>query len=81
MLFFQIVYRCFRLDRECCRWWAFELPEESQNAAGLYGGCVAGALPCRHYLSLIGETGFKDVEVVETKPIPLPDKVLSQSDR
>jgi arsenite methyltransferase len=55
-----------------------ELPEEIRDAAGLYVGCVAGALPRRHYLSLIGKAGFEDVEVVETKPIPLPDEVLSR---
>jgi SAM-dependent methyltransferase len=55
-----------------------ELPEEIRNAAGLYVGCVAGALPRGHYLSLIGKAGFEDVEVVETKPILLPDEVLSR---
>jgi hypothetical protein len=43
----------------------------------LYVVCVAGALPHRDYLQLIKEAGFEDVEVVETKPIELPNDVLA----
>jgi SAM-dependent methyltransferase len=56
------------------------LPEPIKNAAALYVGCVAGALPRERYLRLIEEAGFEDIEVAETKPIELPDDVLHRHD-
>ena len=53
-----------------------ELSEPIRHAAALYVGCIAGALVRRHYLRLIEESDFEDVEVAETKPIALPDDVL-----
>jgi ubiquinone/menaquinone biosynthesis C-methylase UbiE len=53
-----------------------ELPEPIRHAAALYVGCIAGALARGHYLRLIEQTGFENVEVAETKPIELPDDVL-----
>ena len=53
-----------------------ELSEPIRQAAALYVGCIAGALPRGHYLRVIKEAGFEDVEVAETKPIELPDDVL-----
>ena len=53
-----------------------ELSEPIRHAAALYVGCIAGALPREHYLRLIEEAGFVNVEVVETKPIELPDSAL-----
>ena len=53
-----------------------ELPGPIRHAAALYVGCIAGALPREHYLRLIEEAGFVNVEVVETKPIELPDSAL-----
>ena len=38
-----------------------ELPEGVRNAAGLYVGCIAGAMPEAEYLGLIDEAGFADV--------------------
>src|SRR5512132_4539067 len=55
-----------------------ELSEPIRHAAALYVGCIAGALPRGHYLRLIEEAGFEDVEVAETKPIELPDDVLAR---
>ncbi len=55
-----------------------ELPEGVRNAAGLYVGCIAGALPQAAYLELIDEAGFADVRIAEAKPIELPDEVLAQ---
>jgi len=52
------------------------LPEGIQNAAALYVGCVAGAIPEGEYLALIRAAGFANVHVAERKPIPLPDDVL-----
>ena len=57
------------------------LPEAIRNAAALYVGCVAGALPRDEYLRLIVEAGFEAIEVAETKPIDLPDDVLASAPR
>src|SRR5512144_3141587 len=38
------------------------LPEPIKNAAALYVGCVAGALPVNGYLCLIENAGFEGVE-------------------
>ena len=54
-----------------------ELPEPVSQAAGLYVGCVAGAMPEADYLALLAKTGFKDVHVAEAKPIALPDEALA----
>jgi arsenite methyltransferase len=54
-----------------------ELPPAVQDAAGLYVGCVAGAMPEADYLSLLGEVGFEHVRVAEAKPVALPDDALA----
>jgi arsenite methyltransferase len=54
------------------------LPEGICSAAALYVGCVAGAMPEADYLAVIGQAGFRDVGIVERKPIPLPDEVLRE---
>jgi arsenite methyltransferase len=52
------------------------LPEAIRSAAALYVGCVAGAMPEADYLAVIRQAGFRDVGIVERKPIPLPDDVF-----
>lgn len=52
------------------------LPEGIRTAAGLYVGCVAGAMPEADYLAVIREAGFSEVRIVERKPIPLPIQLL-----
>ena len=54
-----------------------ELPGPVREAAGLYVGCVAGALPQAEYLGLIDAAGFAGVRIAEAKPIALPDEVLA----
>jgi ubiquinone/menaquinone biosynthesis C-methylase UbiE len=54
-----------------------ELPSPVQDAAGLYVGCVAGAVPQADYLSLLGEVGFERVHIAEAKPVALPDDALA----
>jgi arsenite methyltransferase len=54
-----------------------ELPEGVRQAAGLYVGCIAGALPQAEYLGLIAAAGFGDVRIAEAKPIGLPDEALA----
>lgn len=53
-----------------------ELPEGLQKSAEMYAGCVAGALQQDEYLSIIKETGFRNIEIKKTKVIELPDEVL-----
>jgi SAM-dependent methyltransferase len=52
------------------------LPPGIRNAAALYVGCVAGAIPEADYAAVIRGAGFGDVRIVERKPITLPDEVL-----
>ncbi|MGH6898741.1 MAG: arsenite methyltransferase [Geminicoccaceae bacterium] len=52
------------------------LPHGIRRAAGLYVGCVAGAMPEADYLAVIRAAGFDDVRTAERKPIALPDEVL-----
>jgi SAM-dependent methyltransferase len=53
-----------------------ELPAAVREVAALHVGCVAGAMAEARYLGLLERTGFRDVRVAETKPIPLSDEVL-----
>ena len=55
-----------------------ELSEPMRQAAALYVGCFAGALPRENYLRVIEEAGFENVKVAETKPIELADGVLQR---
>ena len=55
-----------------------ELPPQFKKSAELYAGCVSGALQQEEYLGLIDEAGFKDVKVVKTKTITLPDSILAK---
>lgn len=54
-----------------------ELPEGVRAAAGLYVGCVAGAIPEADYLELLVKAGFEGLRIVEPKPIELPDVALA----
>lgn len=53
------------------------LPEAVREAAGLYVGCIAGALPQDAYLALVAAAGLEGVRIVEARPIPLPDSALA----
>lgn len=53
-----------------------ELPEKIQSATEMYAGCVAGALQKTKYISLIHESGFKNVVVQKEKPIIIPNDIL-----
>lgn len=55
-----------------------ELPAQFKKSAELYAGCVSGALQQNEYIGLIEKSGFKDVKIVKSKPITLPDSVLMQ---
>lgn len=54
------------------------LPKGIQEAAEMYVGCVSGAIQKSEYLGIIKEAGFKKIEVKISKPIGLPEDVLSK---
>ncbi len=54
------------------------LPPAIRQAAEMYAGCVSGAIQRRVYLELIEQNGFKNITVQKTKPIYIPDDILSQ---
>lgn len=57
---------------------AGQITEELRKSAELYAGCVSGALQQEEYLKIIGETGFKNVEVKKSKRIELPESILRE---
>jgi len=56
-----------------------ELPPAIRQAAALYVGCVAGALPETTYLALIGAAGFSDIDIAQARVIELPDAIVDQA--
>jgi arsenite methyltransferase len=54
------------------------LPENIQNAAEMYAGCVSGAIQKDEYLGMIEETGFVNITLQKEKAIIIPDDILSQ---
>lgn len=53
------------------------LPEQLQQAAEMYAGCVSGAMQESDYLGLIHQLGFGDVTVQKRKAITVPDDILA----
>jgi SAM-dependent methyltransferase len=53
------------------------LPPAVRHAAGLYVGCIAGALPEAEYLALIAAAGFVGTRIAKAQPIALPDEALA----
>lgn len=54
------------------------LPDTLREAAELYVGCIAGALPKDDYLDVIRAAGFADVTVAQERRIELPDEMLRE---
>ncbi|MEO7394277.1 MAG: arsenite methyltransferase [Chitinophagaceae bacterium] len=54
-----------------------ELPAKWKEVAELYAGCVSGAIQKKEYLSIIEETGFKNISLQKDKTINIPDTILS----
>lgn len=54
-----------------------DLPNELQTAAEMYAGCVSGAIQHDDYLGLIENQGFKNIQIQKSKPIIIPDDILS----
>jgi arsenite methyltransferase len=53
------------------------LPENIRKAAALYVGCIAGAEPEERYLDIIADAGFRDVRIVKSRRIDLPEGTLA----
>lgn len=54
------------------------IPEELLEQAELYAGCVAGALPVDHYLDIIRNNGFQQVDIKKKKRIEVPEALLHE---
>jgi SAM-dependent methyltransferase/protein-tyrosine-phosphatase len=54
-----------------------DLPAAVKQDAGMYAGCVAGAIQMDDYLGIIEKTGFRDVLIHKQKVISIPDSTLS----
>jgi ubiquinone/menaquinone biosynthesis C-methylase UbiE len=55
-----------------------QLPEEMQNDAALYAGCVAGALQLADYLEVVKKSGFQDIVLHTQKAIDLPEEIVNR---
>lgn len=55
------------------------LPVSLRKDAEMYAGCVSGALQIENYLSIIKNTGFRDMVVHKQKEIKIPDESLLKS--
>ena len=54
------------------------LPQNLQNAAEMYAGCVSGAIQKEEYLQIIKDAGFEDITLQKEKAIFIPDDILMQ---
>lgn len=54
------------------------LPDALREAAELYVGCIAGALPKDDYLSIMRDIGFERITVDKERAVELPDEVLRE---
>jgi arsenite methyltransferase len=52
------------------------LPDKLKQAAGMYAGCVSGAIQKEEYLDHIRASGFKNIIIQKQKSIILPDDIL-----
>lgn len=53
------------------------LPDNIQNAAEMYAGCVSGAIQKRVYLELIEQNGFENITIQKEKKIIVPGDILA----
>ena len=53
-----------------------DLPEKLQKDAGMYAGCVSGAIEMTEYLHIIRDKGFSHITVHKQKAISFPDTLL-----
>lgn len=53
-----------------------ELPQKLKEAAGMYAGCVSGAILKDDYLGIIKQQGFEQIEIKKEKAIEIPHSIL-----
>lgn len=53
-----------------------ELPKNIAEATTMYAGCVSGAVLKDEYIKIIEKSGFKNIEIVKTKDIKIPEVIL-----
>ncbi len=53
-----------------------ELPEKIRKAGEMYAGCVSGAMDKDEYISIIKNSGFKNIRIEKDKQIILPDSIV-----
>lgn len=54
-----------------------KLPEKLQKDAEMYAGCVSGASSIDHYLEIIENQGFTNIEIHKERQISIPASVLA----
>jgi SAM-dependent methyltransferase len=54
------------------------LPQQLQEDAAMYAGCVSGAIQKDEYLRLLEASGFENVSVVKERDVSLPNELLIQ---
>lgn len=55
-----------------------DMPDGLRQAAEMYVGCIAGAIPKSEYMDKILDAGFVGLDVVKETPIEIPDEILSE---
>ena len=55
-----------------------DLPQELEQAAEMYAGCVSGAIQKSEYLDTIKQAGFENITIQKQKGITIPDDILSK---
>jgi ubiquinone/menaquinone biosynthesis C-methylase UbiE len=56
-----------------------ELPEWVRGIAEAYAGCVSGAIPKAHYMKLIEQTGFEQLNIASERRIDVPAELVAES--
>ena len=54
------------------------LPADIRESAEMYAGCVSGAIKLEAYLSIVRESGFKNLTLQKKREIVLPDSILEE---
>ena len=77
---FEEIYRVLRPGAHFCvsdTVASAPLPDGIRKAADLFVGCVAGAEPEARYMAIIRDAGFRDVQIVKSRRIDLPEDALN----
>ena len=53
-----------------------EYSQRLREIATLYAGCVSGAIELDHYISLLKQVGFKDINILKQHTIDIPESLI-----